>query len=115
MLRAAWITRDMLPTLGSDPGAVTLLPGTGGALEITSDGATIWERMRDGGLPDAKVLIERECDAAWPERDLGQSDRAPVEPRSVSGAAWPTFNRRTAKRKPRRSGVFATVRRRGPS
>ena len=86
MLRAAWITRDMLPTLGSDPGAVTLLPGTGGALEITSDGATIWERMRDGGLPDAKVF------SAIPTRLRLSRGRFPVRPGRRSTGVPPKEN-----------------------
>ena len=48
---------------------------TGGAFEITLDGETIWERKRDGGFPEAKVLKQRVRDHAWPERDLGHSDR----------------------------------------
>lgn len=55
------MAQELLSTFGSDLGAVTLVPGTGGAFRITIDGETIWERMRD---------------AAWPERDLGHADRA---------------------------------------
>ncbi len=35
----------------------------------------IWERKRDGGFPEAKVLKQRVRDLVWPERDLGHSDR----------------------------------------
>ena len=75
LLRAAWMAQELLSTFGQDLGAVALIPSTGGAFEITLDGETIWERKRDGGFPEAKVLKQRVRDHAWPERDLGHSDR----------------------------------------
>ena len=75
LLRAAWMAQELLSTFGQDLGAVSLIPSTGGAFEITLDGETIWERKRDGGFPEAKVLKQRVRDLAWPERDLGHSDR----------------------------------------
>ncbi len=76
MLRAAWMAQELLSTFGSDLGEVTLVPGTGGVFEITLDGETVWERKRDGGFPEAKVLKQRVRDRAWPERDLGHGDRS---------------------------------------
>ncbi|PSM19071.1 SelT/SelW/SelH family protein [Nitratireductor sp. StC3] len=76
LLRAAWMAQELLSSFGSELGAVTLVPGSGGTFEITLDGETIWERSRDGGFPDAKLLKQRVRDAAWPERDLGHADRA---------------------------------------
>lgn len=75
LLRAAWLAQELLSTFGADLGEVVLAPGTGGAFEITLDGETIWERRRDGGFPEAKVLKQRVRDRVWPERDLGHSDR----------------------------------------
>jgi selenoprotein W-related protein len=75
MLRAAWMAQELLSTFGQDIGAVTLVPGTGGVFEITLDGETVWERKRDGGFPEAKVLKRLVRDRVWPERDLGHSDR----------------------------------------
>lgn len=75
LLRAAWLAQELLSTFGADLGEVKLVPGTGGVFEITVDGATVWERKRDGGFPEAKVLKQRVRDLAWPERDLGHSDR----------------------------------------
>jgi selenoprotein W-related protein len=76
MLRAAWMAQELLSTFGADLASVTLVPGTGGVFEIAVDGETIWERKRDGGFPEAKVLKQRVRDRAWPERDLGHSDRS---------------------------------------
>jgi selenoprotein W-related protein len=75
LLRAGWMAQELLSTFGTDIGEVALLPGTGGVFEITYDGETIWERKRDGGFPDAKVLKQRVRDRLDPERDLGHIDR----------------------------------------
>jgi len=75
LLRAAWMAQELLSTFGADLGEVALVPGTGGVFEIVLDGETIWERKRDGGFPEAKVLKQRVRDRVWPERDLGHSDR----------------------------------------
>jgi selenoprotein W-related protein len=74
LLRAAWMAQELLSTFGPDLSEVALVPGTGGVFEITCDGTTIWERKRDGGFPEAKVLKQRVRDVVWPERDLGHSD-----------------------------------------
>jgi selenoprotein W-related protein len=75
LLRAAWLAQELLSSFGQDLGEVALLPGTGGVFEIRLGEALIWERKRDGGFPEAKVLKQRVRDVAWPERDLGHSDR----------------------------------------
>ena len=82
MLRAAWIAQELLTTFQDElmGGGATLVPGTGGIFEIHCqiDGAEpllIWERKRDAGFPEAKVLKQRVRDLVWPERELGHSDR----------------------------------------
>ncbi|WP_024586943.1 SelT/SelW/SelH family protein [Aliihoeflea sp. 2WW] len=75
MLRAAWMAQELLSTFGQDLGEVALVPGTGGVFVIALDGQTIWDRKEDGGFPEAKVLKQRVRDVAWPQRDLGHSDR----------------------------------------
>ena len=74
LLRAGWMAQELLSTFGADIGEVALVPGTGGIFEITCDGQTLWERKRDGGFPEAKVLKQKLRDIAWPERDLGHSE-----------------------------------------
>ena len=78
LLRAAWMAQELLLTFGQDIGEVALVPGTGGVFEITCEGETIWDRKRDGGFPEAKVLKQRVRDRVWPKRDLGHSDRVGV-------------------------------------
>lgn len=75
MLRAAWLAQELLSTFGQDLDWVTLVPGTGGTFEVLCDETPIWERKRDGGFPEAKVLKQRVRDLAWPDRDLGHTDR----------------------------------------
>lgn len=68
------MAQELLSTFGADLAEVALVPGTGGIFEIQVDGERIWERKRDGGFPEAKVLKQRVRDIVWPERDLGHSD-----------------------------------------
>ncbi len=76
LLRAAWMAQELLSTFGNDLGEVALIPATGGAFRITYQDKTLWERQRDGGFPDIKVLKQRVRDEIDPGRDLGHVDRA---------------------------------------
>jgi len=76
LLRAAWMAQELLSTFRDDLGEVALRPGTGGVFVIEFDSEIIWERVRDGGFPDVKVLKQRVRDRLDPGRDLGHVDRA---------------------------------------
>ncbi|MFD2647951.1 SelT/SelW/SelH family protein [Devosia albogilva] len=76
LLRSAWMAQEVLSTFGTEMGEVILVPGTGGIFEIRLDGELIWERKRDGGFPDVKVLKQMVRDHIDPERSLGHIDRA---------------------------------------
>ncbi|WP_045386988.1 SelT/SelW/SelH family protein [Falsirhodobacter sp. alg1] len=75
LLRSAWMAQELLQSFGQDLGSVTLVPSTGGQFEISVDDTLIWERARDGGFPDSKVLKKLVRDRVWPDRDLGHVDR----------------------------------------
>ena len=75
LLRAAWMAQELLSTFGTDLDEVALVPGTGGTFRVEVGGLTIWERKRDGGFPDAKILKQRVRDTIDPGRDLGHSDK----------------------------------------
>jgi len=75
LLRAGWMAQELLSTFAADLGEVALVPGTGGIFQIELDGEVIWERKRDGGFPDAKILKQRVRDHLDPSRDLGHVDR----------------------------------------
>ncbi|CZF77503.1 Rdx family protein [Grimontia celer] len=75
MLRATWMSQELLSTFSEEVESLTLYPDTGGRFEIHCNGELIWERKRDGGFPDAKVLKQRVRDVFDPDRDLGHVDR----------------------------------------
>ena len=75
MLRSTWLSQELLHTFSEEIESISLHPDTGGRFEITCNGELIWERKRDGGFPEAKVLKQRVRDIIDPDRDLGQYDR----------------------------------------
>ncbi|RZS87701.1 selenoprotein W-related protein [Phyllobacterium myrsinacearum] len=87
LLRSAWMAQELLSTFGADLGEVALIPGTGGVFEIRVEDDLIWERKRDGGFPEAKVLKQKVRDIIWPERDLGHSDGHKTASEALKGGA----------------------------
>lgn len=79
LLRAGWMAQELLSTFSTELGQVTLIPGTGGIFEIRLDGELIWERKRDGGFPDIRLLKQMVRDRIDPDRDLGHVDRVNLE------------------------------------
>lgn len=77
LLRAAWMAQELLTTFEADLSGVTLAPDTvGGRYIVAVDGQVVWDRKRDGGFPEIKVLKRRVRDIVAPERDLGHSDQS---------------------------------------
>ena len=74
MLRSTWLSQELLHTFSEEIETVSLHPDTGGRFEILCNDTQIWERKKDGGFPEAKVLKQRVRDIIDPERDLGHSD-----------------------------------------
>ncbi|KDN27611.1 hypothetical protein VFDL14_01090 [Vibrio fortis] len=74
MLRASWLSQELLHTFSEELGAVTLCPDTGGRFEIFCSGVQIWDRKAEGGFPEAKILKQRVRNIIAPERDLGHVD-----------------------------------------
>ncbi|MEH6532143.1 MAG: SelT/SelW/SelH family protein [Photobacterium frigidiphilum] len=75
MLRATWMSQELLHTFSEEIETISLHPGTGGRFEVHCNDKLIWERKADGGFPDAKQLKQRVRDVIDPERDLGHVDR----------------------------------------
>ena len=69
------MAQELLTTFQDEVQALTLIPDSGGVFEIRVNEHLVWERVRDGGFPDIKVLKQRVRDVVSPERDLGHSDR----------------------------------------
>jgi len=79
LLRSAWMAQELLSTFSLELGQVILVPGTGGIFEIRLDCELLWERKRDGGFPDIRVLKQMVRDRIDPQRDLGHLDRVQGE------------------------------------
>ena len=76
LLRSAWLAQELLSTFESELGEVILKPSeTGGTFIITVDGKEVWERKKDNGFPEAKVLKRRVRDIIDPDKDLGHSEK----------------------------------------
>ncbi|MGD8112484.1 SelT/SelW/SelH family protein [Vibrio sp. TRT 17S01] len=75
MLRATWMSQELLHTFSEEIDSLSLHPDTGGRFEIVCNGTLIWERKRDGGFPEAKVLKQKIRDVIAPDRDLGHIDK----------------------------------------
>ena len=75
LLRAGWYAQELLSTFGEDLEEVALAPSHGGHFEVLYDDKVIWERKRDGGFPDVKILKRLVRDRLDPDRDLGHIDR----------------------------------------
>ena len=75
LLRAAWLTQELLMTFESDIGRVSLVPGSGGIFEVRLDGETIFSRKEAARFPESKELKQLVRDRIDPDRSLGHSDR----------------------------------------
>lgn len=74
MLRSAWLAQELLSTFDGELDEVALHPGTGGIFHVWLNGELVWDRVSDGGFPEAKELKQRVRDLLCPERSLGHSD-----------------------------------------
>tara|TARA_R110000868_G_scaffold101316_3_gene278928 strand:+ start:179 stop:460 length:282 start_codon:yes stop_codon:yes gene_type:complete len=75
LLRSAWLAQELLTTFMDDLDEVALKPAEqNGTFEIRLDHQIIWERKKDGGFPEAKVLKQRVRNHIDPDRSLGHSD-----------------------------------------
>jgi selenoprotein W-related protein len=75
VLRATWLTQELLMTFDTDLGEVALVPAGGGIFEVRVDDELIWSKKEQGRFPDSKELKQLVRDRVAPERDLGHSDR----------------------------------------
>ena len=75
VLRATWLTQELLITFDTDLGEVALVPGTGGIFEVRVDGELIWSKKANGRFPESKELKQLVRDRVAPGKDLGHSDR----------------------------------------
>ncbi|RKF20159.1 SelT/SelW/SelH family protein [Alginatibacterium sediminis] len=75
LLRASWLSQELLSSFSDELGEVALVPGDKGEFRIYVNQTLIWCRVQDDGFPEAKVLKQRVRDVIAPTKDLGHSDR----------------------------------------
>lgn len=76
LLRAAWLSQELLSTFEADIGEVALVPGGSGEFQVIANEQVVWDRKVDDGFPQPKELKQRVRDLIAPQKDLGHSDRA---------------------------------------
>eukprot|EP00590_Aulacoseira_subarctica_P009505 CAMPEP_0172429174 /NCGR_PEP_ID=MMETSP1064-20121228/49419_1 /TAXON_ID=202472 /ORGANISM="Aulacoseira subarctica , Strain CCAP 1002/5" /LENGTH=262 /DNA_ID=CAMNT_0013174415 /DNA_START=186 /DNA_END=974 /DNA_ORIENTATION=- len=79
MLRAAWISQELLTTFQDELHSVSLIPSkppspAGTFLIKLNDDVTVWNRKDEGRFPEAKEVKQRIRDLIRPEKSLGHSD-----------------------------------------
>jgi len=81
-LRANWLQQEVLSTFPDEIDQVALHPASGGVFRIWLNDGLVWDRVAEGGFPEAKALKQRLRDLLCPDRDLGHIDRAAKSPDS---------------------------------
>ena len=75
LLRASWISQELLSTFSDEIGGITLIPSNiAGIFEIRYGREIIWERGKKKGMPEIKELKQRVRDLVAPNKDLGHID-----------------------------------------
>ena len=75
LLRASWISQELLSTFSDEIGGITLIPSNiSGIFEIRYGREIIWERGKKKGMPEIKKLKQIVRDLVAPNRDLGHID-----------------------------------------
>ncbi|MCW4354646.1 SelT/SelW/SelH family protein [Hoyosella sp. YIM 151337] len=77
LLRAAWMSQELLTTFHGDVSEVALRPGPSGTFTIDVGTERVWDRANNGGFPEITVLKQRVRDVVAPTRSLGHSDQSP--------------------------------------
>jgi selenoprotein W-related protein len=77
LLRASWISQELLTSFELYVDGVLLGPAEAGVftVAVAGDAEPLWCRKRDGGFPELKVLKQRVRDRIAPGLDLGHSER----------------------------------------
>ena len=74
VLRATWLSQELLMTFGDRLSEVAMVPSGGGVFDVYVGDELVASRERDGGFPESKALKQRDRDRIEPEMDLGHSE-----------------------------------------
>jgi selenoprotein W-related protein len=83
LLRSGWMAQELLSTFGQDLASVTLVPSTGGVFRVEIDGTCVWDRVAQGGFPDAKTLKRLVRDVVWVTEARAPRITAPMTARGT--------------------------------
>ena len=77
LLRASWISQELLSTFVNEIGGITLIPSNiSGIFEIRCGRDIVWERGKTTkGMPEIKELKRKVRDLIAPNKDLGHIDK----------------------------------------
>lgn len=76
LLRAAYIAQELLTTFQEEVYGVTLVPSAvAGTFQIRTTDNIIFDRKREAGFKDIKILKQLVRDCICPEKNLGHSDQ----------------------------------------
>jgi len=74
LLRATWMSQELLTTFSDEITELSLIPGTGGIYNITANNQLVWSRKEENGFPQIKDLKQRIRDVIASGRNLGHID-----------------------------------------
>lgn len=75
LLRAAWLAQELLTTFEQDIGELSLVPSpVAGTFVIKVNEIEVWDRRKEQGFPEAKVLKRKVRDIINPSLNLGHSE-----------------------------------------
>ncbi|WP_405608547.1 SelT/SelW/SelH family protein [Polaribacter sp. Asnod1-A03] len=75
LLRATWMSQELLTTFNTEINSLTLTPVTGGVYNIYANDILIWSRKEKSGFPEITILKQLTRDVIAPDRNLGHIDR----------------------------------------
>ncbi|MBC3759857.1 SelT/SelW/SelH family protein [Hyunsoonleella sp. SJ7] len=75
MLRATWMSQELLTTFADEIDELTLVPCSGGIFEVYANDEKIWSRKDMNGFPEITELKRQVRDVIAPDKDLGHIDR----------------------------------------
>jgi selenoprotein W-related protein len=75
LLRAAYMAQELLTTFQEEVYGITLVPSEiAGRFLIRREDIIIFDRKREGGFKDVKIIKQLVRDQICPEKNLGHSD-----------------------------------------
>lgn len=74
LLRATWMSQELLTTFSEEIDELTLIPGTGGIFEVYANNQRIWSRKDMNGFPEITILKQLVRDVIAPDKSLGHID-----------------------------------------